>query len=345
MEYICNICSRKFNNSQQLNAHKRSHKPDKNYNTSKLKEYTNKIYQDNVKEHIKTSPKCRYCFEILSYEKRNNKFCDNTCSSNFSHIKNKNKTKSSVCIECSKPTTIHLHNSSSNTRCIECTKLHKRNLQTKYEFRHISKIPYSLLECSICKTLFQTKIYNKKQIKKTCSKKCMRELCSINSKGKCGGIRENSGFGKQSKYTKSDGEIINCQSTMELAICNVLDDLKLTWKRNLIGFSYLGLDECEHLYYPDFYIENFNVFLETKGFFTIDTIHKLLTTNLPNLVVVTYKKWGGNFEDILKNPEMLLTLLETNDKTWIETINSLPNNKKYRYRVLPPAHMGENHIS
>ena len=344
MEYICNICLKKFGNSQQLNAHKRSHTNYK-YNTSKLKEYTDKLHYDKIEEYSKSNRKCKHCSKSLSYDKRDNIFCDNICSSLHYNNVNVNRTKNAICIDCNQKITIKIQNSTSNTRCIDCRRQHKTESQLKGKAIALSKIPYSLIECATCKEVFKTKIYNKKQIKQTCSKECMKILCSVKTKGKCGGIRENSGFGKQSKYTKSDGEIINCQSTMELAICKVLDVLKLTWKRNLIGFSYLGLDECEHLYYPDFYIENFNVFLETKGFFTVDTIHKLLTTNLPNLVVVTYKKWGGNFEDILKNSEMLLKLLETNDKTWIETINSLPNNKKYRYRVLPPAHVSENHIS
>jgi len=344
MEYVCNICSRKFNKSQQLNAHKRRHK-NNNYDVSKLKGYTDKMHQDKFEEYVKTSPTCNQCSNLLPFDKRNNKFCSNTCSSIFFHKMNNNRTKNSICIDCSKPVKINIQNSHANTRCINCRTTHKRKLQLNYQDNHNSNIEYTSLICSICKATFSTKIYNKKKIKQTCSKKCMRELCSLNTKGKCGGIREHSGFGKQSKYTKLDGVIINCQSTMELAICKILDMLNLKWKRNLIGFPYVGLDQRSHLYYPDFYIEKFDLFFETKGFFTKDTVHKLLNSTVPNLVVVTYNKWGGNFEDIIINPKILLNMFNNNDKSWISLIHNLPETKKYRYRVLPSVHLSENQIS
>lgn len=127
---------------------------------------------------------------------------------------------------------------------------------------------------------------------------------------KTGGPRLYGGIGKHSKYIKKDGQIFYCQSTMEHKMCEILDILNLKWTRNNIGFRYTTLEGKLRRYYPDFYIGDYKMFLETKGYLTPEIQHKLNTSNVPNLRIITYLKFGGNFELIYNKPELLLDILE-----------------------------------
>jgi hypothetical protein len=84
---------------------------------------------------------------------------------------------------------------------------------------------------------------------------------------KFGGLKPNAGRCKHIKYSKKDGNIIDIQGTWELRFVKFLDDKNILWDKNKVGYKYM-FENKEHLYFPDFYLKDFNVYVEVKGYET-----------------------------------------------------------------------------
>ena len=61
---------------------------------------------------------------------------------------------------------------------------------------------------------------------------------------------------------------IKVDGSWELKVVQFLDSLPLTWERNKKRFSYINLKGKESTYCPDFWIEEWNSYLEVKGYQT-----------------------------------------------------------------------------
>lgn len=86
---------------------------------------------------------------------------------------------------------------------------------------------------------------------------------------KLGGLRPNSGRCKHIKYTMRDGRVIDLQGTWELKLATFLDEKKMEWDRNRVGYKYI-FDKKEKTYFPDFIFTLLDktVYLEVKGYET-----------------------------------------------------------------------------
>ena len=124
-----------------------------------------------------------------------------------------------------------------------------------------------------------------------------------------GGFREKGG--KIKVYFKYHDFILNSQ---ELRVAKILDKLNLKWERNLKGFEYLTLNNEKRKYYPDFYLFDYNFYVEYKGWVTEEINHKMKDAkerNHLNLLVIysqdrRYKKLGLNLEQIENEPDIIL---------------------------------------
>jgi hypothetical protein len=86
---------------------------------------------------------------------------------------------------------------------------------------------------------------------------------------KFGGYRRNSGRGKQGYYKS-----IFFQSSYELAWIIYAIDKKIKFERNNKGFEYTFKGDTKK-FYPDFYIEKDDSYIEVKGYFTQQTQEKI----------------------------------------------------------------------
>ena len=282
---------------------------------------------------------CKNCGIIVYRNKMHSKknkniFCNSACAAIYAAKNQKinNIVKLTNCIDCNTPLSVPLQRDLSTVRCVICRKSHRDKLnrasmQRFYYNRGKSLSKKSIISsnwqdalCVICGTKFERKYYSSTKTRQTCSSTCCHLLLSQKLKGKSGGCREGAGHGKHFDYTQTNGQNFHCQSTMELEMCKVLDNLHLNWGRNNQPFKYIDINGQTRKYFPDFYIKDFDCLLETKGFFRPETKHKLLNSNIPNLFVVTYKRWGGNFEDIIQNPNILLDILKIKDMSWIDLV-------------------------
>jgi hypothetical protein len=62
--------------------------------------------------------------------------------------------------------------------------------------------------------------------------------------------------------------VVLLDGTWEVAVANWLDENLYTWKRNTNRFSYLNLKGNVSHYTPDFWVTEFNSYLEIKGYET-----------------------------------------------------------------------------
>ena len=97
---------------------------------------------------------------------------------------------------------------------------------------------------------------------KFCSLKCKDESIEKGYlKGKTGGLREGAGRSKSGWYKG-----YYCNSSYELAWVIYSLDNNLKFKRNTKGFEYTNTEGSISNYYPDFYVETTETFIEIKGY-------------------------------------------------------------------------------
>ena len=61
---------------------------------------------------------------------------------------------------------------------------------------------------------------------------------------------------------------ISVDGTWELKTAKYLDKLNVVWERNLKRFPYKNLNGSESTYCPDFYVKDWNSYIEVKGYET-----------------------------------------------------------------------------
>lgn len=183
-------------------------------------------------------------------------------------------------------------------------------------------IPIYEKECIVCRNIFKSK-------SKTCSKICRHILTGLNQKGKrkksgnarkkgSGGLREGGGRSKVFEYISPIAGIIKINKE-EIRVAKILDKLNLKWKRNFDGFVYTTLNGEIRKYYPDFYIENFDIYVEFKGWVTPEMEHKMKDAENKNklkLIIIysenkRYRNLGLCIKDIEVDHNKLLNNLNS----------------------------------
>jgi DNA-directed RNA polymerase subunit RPC12/RpoP len=76
---------------------------------------------------------------------------------------------------------------------------------------------------------------------------------------KCGRAKKYTYFSEVAGEVKLDG-------TWELKYAKYLDSQKVIWKRNKIRFDYINLSGNKATYCPDFWVEDWNTYIEIKGY-------------------------------------------------------------------------------
>lgn len=206
----------------------------------------------------KTCPKCSQLFES-----KRNTFCSKSCSSSFNMKKNpRPKTfYDLICQECNIP--FRSRRSNAKVCSITCQgqftarTRKKRGPNITYAGQPIlpknttksrilrKDIP---VNCSQCNQVFYSK--NKRQ---TCSSECHYQLLSTTT-----------GHTRKSDYLTKSGEIIKLGSSWEVIVAKFLDSRNINWSRpaSLEWFDSKGKS---HRYYPDFYLSEFDVYLDPKN--------------------------------------------------------------------------------
>lgn len=115
------------------------------------------------------------------------------------------------------------------------------------------------LNCCICSSEF----YGSTPKIKTCSKKCCKKLMSKNSQA-------NPNCGGETNYKKYQYKGMWMDSKWEVAVARLMDLLDIEWVRSrTIMFYWTDLKGNKRRYYPDFYLPQFNIYLDPKNKFLL----------------------------------------------------------------------------
>lgn len=216
-----------------------------------------------------------------------------------------------------------------NSKCSHgfSTKAKRKEINKKVSEKLCKLYDCTCLNCG-------KKFINKTYIKKTCSQKCRNKYFSKIVTGKqfksgkdrkkgSGGYREKGGKSIQLNYINHLGHKMKLNKE-EIKVAKKLDELKLNWIRNINYFKYITIDGKERKFYPDFYIEDNDLYVEYKGWVTNEMKHKMsdsLKRNNFNLLIIygndkRYKNLGLNlnkFEQIHGWQEWDATVSKTVD--------------------------------
>jgi predicted nuclease of restriction endonuclease-like RecB superfamily len=83
-------------------------------------------------------------------------------------------------------------------------------------------------------------------------------------------------WSKRSDYTRLDGSVVSMDSTWEVACAQRLDELGVTWQRDpSIKIKYQTRGKRNRNYVPDFYLPDYDLYIEVKGYWTDRAKHKM----------------------------------------------------------------------
>ncbi len=83
-------------------------------------------------------------------------------------------------------------------------------------------------------------------------------------------------WSKRSDYTKVDGSVVSMDSTWEVAMANRLDTLGILWERSTdMKLEYRTRGGRKKNYIPDFYLPDYDIYIEVKGYWTEAARHKM----------------------------------------------------------------------
>ena len=236
---------------------------------------TNQIKKDLRIESYNTNPKlCKKCQIPIRYEKKSNTFCSSSCSASY-YTKGR------------KLTNTHKENIRKGVLNIP---LNIRNPLTE----RYTNITFD--ECIICETIITN---CEKRFRKTCSDKCLSVYKSNLAKSLPmfhGNKNRHAAW-----YESPIAGRVFLESSWERKLANEFDILGINWGRPKDPFIWFDQNQKRRRYYPDFYLKDFDTYLDPKNIclYKRDTEKLLYITNHCNIqLLVLVEECHLNFEYI-----------------------------------------------
>ena len=150
---------------------------------------------------------------------------------------------------------------------------------------NLNEIVCRIPNCIICGN--ELKYAKGQKVKKTCSKECYAKLMSDNAK-------QNINCGGETNYKRYVYNGISMDSTWEVEVAKLMDSLGIKWYRSKkLCLWWYDDKNNKRRYHPDFYLPNFDVYLDTKNKYLMKQdkykIQKVLENNKVNLIVGSLK--------------------------------------------------------
>jgi len=212
-------------------------------------------------------------------EKISYKLCCHTCCSSFE--------EEMTLTTFSKKTNFFCSRSCANTRAHSLATRAKTS--RSLAGRKIAP-EFVTTQCVVCSKTFQKK---RKSAAATCSLACRGTLISTKVTGKTGGYRTRSG---KSKFHGADYNGTWLDSGWEVRLARHLDKLNIKWSRG--NFIPYRLGEKQRKYYPDFYLNDFDSYIEVKGYWTDESrtkISAVISQNPITLIILNSIEEIDNF--------------------------------------------------
>lgn len=202
-------------------------------NSTHCRRATSEVAREKRRQRMlqyEVSPKlCLYCSSPIFYDKRINKFCSSSCAATFNNFQ-----------KGSRPQETRQKISESMLR-FEASRTTPKIITRRPRLRYCM---IRVHECSAC----GGHMTNPKR--KTCSIECRDKACSVN--------------GTLKRRLKWDGHTF--QSKWEIEIAKALTKNNINWEQPTKRFRWFDTTLQKYrTYLPDFYLIDFNVFLDVKN--------------------------------------------------------------------------------
>lgn len=208
-----------------------------------------KIKKQKIEDYNKKPARCTNCNSPLDYEKRKNKFCSKSCSASYN---NKNRVRSDE-------TNQKISNSLSNyyeKNYKSYKKVFKNNLKER-QIKEGAFCKIFTITCRICGTKHAVG-WNRKD-RKTCGKRACKIHASVGERSYQNGSRKPTWY-----YNTWQNKEVLLESSWEVEIANYLTSKGIRWIRPE-PVQWFDLKGVERYYYPDFYVVDYNLYLDPKN--------------------------------------------------------------------------------
>jgi hypothetical protein len=208
-----------------------------------------RIKQKKLEDYSKNPSKCTNCDTSLDYDKRKNKFCSKSCSASYN---NRNRVRSSETNEKISKALSSYYKENYKTY----KKQFNQNLKEK-QFKEGAFCKVFTITCRICGT--QHAVRFTKKDRKTCGKRACKIHASVGERTYQNGSRKPVWY-----FNPYEAKKVLLESSWEVEIANYLIDKNIKWIRPK-PVQWLDPKGVERYYYPDFYLPDYNLYLDPKN--------------------------------------------------------------------------------
>ena len=261
--YKCTTCNKSYEREKQLIGHRKIHSQKYILNKSIIFKNNSELYKKRALDKYNLTPRyCKFCNKRFEYDEyranRQKQYCNSSCAASFnntgrvrSDISKKKVSQKladhysrvieTCCKGCNKNIQINKIQKRFGNYCNFCIK--KRN--------EITNKKYNCLKCN--KSILKNKF-------KLC-KDCW--IVSEEFEKQRGNYLKN--FVKGYYFCSYENRDIYLNSSLEFAFAKFCDDNDIKWsKPKHLKYT---LNNRQHFYFPDFYINEYDLYIEVKGYF------------------------------------------------------------------------------
>lgn len=219
---------------------------------------------------------CSFCSTMLSYDKRKNKFCDSSCAAQFNNTNRIFYNSKSF-----KEKQRQYAKDNPKGWALDRSKCYSNGYRRKIRLKKVK-----LFQCLECKKEFTAYNYQKR---KYCSR-----LCS----------NKNSYHINSTIVHRSIYRGYQMDSGAERLFAESCDKLKIKWHKNTSQyFKFIDNKGKERKYYPDFYLLDYDIWVEVKGnrYVRDDDNLRRAAVNKPVLLIMSnnFTKDFASFKKII----------------------------------------------
>jgi len=194
---------------------------------------------------------CNHCGSSFTPQKGLINFCSLSCRSSRIHsAETKAKISNSV-----------KSNYSSKPTLIEDAKIRLTGTKHTTETKHKISKKIKLMYLENPELIEQAKIHGSKATISDTGRKKLRQLALDNNLG-------GNNSKRSLRYKLQNGGTVYLQSSYEIALAKSLDENNIAWIRPQ-SVTWIDEQQITHKYYPDFYLPEFNVYLDPKNDYLI----------------------------------------------------------------------------
>lgn len=198
-----------------------------------------------IEDYNKNPKVCKYCNTPLLYKNKGKTFCNRSCATKYNNKHRKNPYNTEVRGKISK----------SMKRVHENTNGKRKTRRCGIKMQ---KIFYNT--CKICNKVWIT---DYKHRRKTCSTNCLT-MAKVLNRTYQNGSRKPCWY-----FNKWENKEVMLESSWEVKVAEKLDYKNIKWIRP-DPINWIDQEHKQRLYYPDFYLNDYNIYLDPKNPYCMD---------------------------------------------------------------------------